>query len=212
MTSSESQSKTQVMVMPDIAAVISNVDSGRVAAAGIDIPIGLPDSGSRQCDIEARKMIGDRRSSVFPAPARGLLGAETYEDAADRSRAISGKGISRQAFAILPKIREVDLVMTSDRQRHLVEVHPELCFTVLAGVPMAHHKSTPEGRSERLAALRSVFPDVDDHATIRVPATRPDDVLDAFVAAWSALRWLTKTHVQLGGDVDRNGIRMEMIA
>lgn len=159
-TSSDGQGKTQVIVVPDIAAVISNLDSGRVATAAIDIPIGLPDSGSRRCDIEARKMIGDRRSSVFPAPARGLLGAETYEDAATRSRDISGNGISKQAFAILPKIREVDFVMTPERQQHLVEVHPEVSFTVLAGAPMAHHKSNPQGPAERLAALRRVFPDV----------------------------------------------------
>lgn len=163
MVSADGQGKTQVMVVPDIAAVVSNVDSGRLAAVGIDIPIGLPDSGSRRCDIEARKMIGPRRNSVFPAPARGLLGSETYEEASARSRAISGKGISRQTFAILPRIHEVDLLMTPDRQRHLVEVHPEVCFTILAGGPMAHHKATNEGRAERLAALRRVFPDVDEH-------------------------------------------------
>jgi hypothetical protein len=37
-------------------------------------------------------------------------------------------------------------------------------------------------------------------------------MLDAFVAAWSARRWLVRTHIQLGGDVDRRGLRMEMIA
>jgi len=52
----------------------------------------------------------------------------------------------------------------------------------------------------------------DEHAEKRIAGTQPDDVLDAFVAAWSALRWLAKTHIQLGGELDRNGIRMEMIA
>ncbi len=212
MVSADGQGKTQVMVVPDIAAVVSNVDSGRLAAVGIDIPIGLPDSGSRRCDIEARKMIGPRRNSVFPAPARGLLGSETYEEASARSRAISGKGISRQTFAILPRIHEVDLLMTPDRQRHLVEVHPEVCFTILAGGPMAHHKATNEGRAERLAALRRVFPDVDEHAVRRIRRTQPDDVLDAYAAAWSARRWLARTHVQLGGTTDGRGLRMEMIA
>ena len=96
--------------------------------------------------------------------------------------------------------------MTPERQEHLVEVHPEVCFTVLAGAPMAHHKSKPEGRAERLAALRRVFHDVDVHAEKRIAGTQPDDVLDAFVAAWSASRWLTKTHIQLGGDVDSRGL------
>jgi predicted RNase H-like nuclease len=210
--SADGQGKSEVMVVPDIASVVSNVDSGRLAAVGIDIPIGLPDSGSRRCDIEARKMIGPRRSSVFPAPARSLLGAETYEEAVARSRAISGKGISRQTFAILPRIHELDLLITQDRQRHVVEVHPEACFTVLAGAPMASYKGTSQGRAERLAVLRRVFPDVDEHAAKRIRGAQPDDVLDAYAAAWSARRWLAKTHIQLGGDLDRNGIRMEMIA
>jgi predicted RNase H-like nuclease len=208
----DGQGTSEVMVVPDIDSVISNVDSGRLAAVGIDIPIGLPDSGSRRCDIDARRMIGPRRSSVFPAPARGLLGAETYDEAVARSRALSGKGISRQTFAILPKIDEVDLLITPDRQRHLVEVHPEVSFTILAGGPMANHKATSQGRAERLAVLRRVFPDIDEHAAKRIRRTRPDDVIDAYVAAWSARRWLAKTHLQLGGEVDRNGIRMEMIA
>ncbi|MBW3631957.1 MAG: DUF429 domain-containing protein [Chloroflexi bacterium] len=37
-------------------------------AIGVDIPIGLSESEPRQCDIAARKVLGPRRSSVFPAP------------------------------------------------------------------------------------------------------------------------------------------------
>ena len=36
-----------------------------VAVIGVDIPIGLPDSGRRVADIEARELVGPRRSSVF---------------------------------------------------------------------------------------------------------------------------------------------------
>lgn len=35
---------------------------------------------------------------------------------------------SKQCFAILPKIREVDRFMTPERQRSVFEIHPELCF------------------------------------------------------------------------------------
>jgi len=98
--------------------------------------------------------------SVFPAPLRDLLGATSYEDAVARSRAISGKSLSRQAFGILSKVYEVDLQMTPVLRVHLVEGHPEVSFALVAGAPMAHHKSTPQGRSERLSALREVFADV----------------------------------------------------
>jgi predicted RNase H-like nuclease len=201
-----------VECVPNLDDVIAGLDSGRLAAVAIDIPIGLPAVGPRRCDVEARKLIVPRHNSVFLAPARGVLGATTFREALARSREIGGKGISKQLFAILPKIAAVDALMTSDRQRQLVEVHPEVSFRVLAGHEMSHHKATPEGRAERLAALRQVFPAIESQSAVRLAGVAADDVLDAFVAAWSARRWLTKGHVQLGGDVDERGLRMEMIA
>ncbi|MEA1957489.1 MAG: DUF429 domain-containing protein, partial [Euryarchaeota archaeon] len=44
----------------------------------IDIPIGLKDRkqpGRRACDVEARKILGKRASSVFTAPQREALKA-----------------------------------------------------------------------------------------------------------------------------------------
>ncbi len=47
------------------------------AVYAIDIPIGLTDSGPRQCDIQARRLLGARRgTSVFPAPIRPVLNVE----------------------------------------------------------------------------------------------------------------------------------------
>src|SRR5262245_14690664 len=49
---------------------------------GIDIPIGLPDAGRRDCDALARERLGwPRRNSVFPAPIRPALAARTREQA-----------------------------------------------------------------------------------------------------------------------------------
>jgi len=201
-----------VECVPDLSGVIGDLDTGRLAAVAIDIPIGLPAVGPRRCDVEARKLIVPRHNSVFPAPARGVLGATNFREALARSREIGGKGISKQLFAILPKIAAVDAIMTPDRQRQLVEVHPEVSFRVLAGHEMSHHKATSEGRAERLAALQQVFPAIESQSDVRLAGVAPDDILDAFVAAWSARRWLAKTHDQLGGDVDERGLRMEMIA
>jgi predicted RNase H-like nuclease len=204
---------TQIDVVTDLGRVFDALDSGELASAAIDIPIGLPETGARSCDLEARKLIGARRNSVFPAPARGLLGAPTYEVAASRSRALQSKGISKQAFAIMPKIAEVDALMTPERQVRLVEMHPEVSFTELAGAPMTHHKRDSAGRAERLAALRAVFPDVERRAAARIAHVRPDDVIDAYLGAWSARRWLERRHRCLGGlERDARGLRMEMIA
>jgi hypothetical protein len=39
-----------------------------------------------------------------------------------------------------------------------------------------------------------------------------DDLLDAFVAAWSARRWWADEYRRLGGEVDERGLRMQIIA
>ena len=76
----------------------------------IDIPIGLPEQGKRDCDVAARFHLGrPRASSVFPTPVLGILHEEKYSVANLRHRDIDGRGLSRQAFAILPKIREVNV-------------------------------------------------------------------------------------------------------
>src|SRR2546422_11663063 len=50
----------------------------------IDIPIGLLDvPGQRRCDVEARRLLGPRRSSVFPPPSRRALAARSYREACD---------------------------------------------------------------------------------------------------------------------------------
>ena len=84
-----------------------------------DIPEGQP----RQCDPQARAVLGPRRNSVYPAPDRRLLDAPHYQEALARSRLVTGKGISRQTFAICHKIAEVDRLMTP-----LLNVKGELHF------------------------------------------------------------------------------------
>jgi predicted RNase H-like nuclease len=166
---------------------------------GIDIPIGLLDSyriGGRVVDQLARRLLRKRASSVFPAPVRPVLSAQTYADACDASRksAADGRAIGIQCFGIVPKIKEVDDFLTERPQMRsrIFEVHPEVCFTKLAGTPMRHAKATPEGRGERVAALRSAFPAVD---TLIAQAGREGihitDLLDAVAACWTARRCST---------------------
>jgi predicted RNase H-like nuclease len=47
----------------------------------IDIPIGLPDTGSRAADHAARVAVGPRWQSVFLTPIRAALEAPTYAEA-----------------------------------------------------------------------------------------------------------------------------------
>ena len=201
----------RIEVVTDLGTVIAGLEQGVLAAAAIDIPIGLAPDHPRPVDREARRLLGPRRGSVFPAPVRPVLAAATYAEACEISRAASGRAVSRQLFGILPKIREVDALQSPALQDRLFEMHPEVSFAELAGAPMQFHKSTSQGRAERLDALRKAFPDVAAVADVRPRGTQPDDVLDALVGAWTAQRVVARRHTRLGGDIDETGLRMEIL-
>ena len=194
-----------VEVVTDLGPVTQRLERGRLAAVAIDIPIGLAPDSSRPVDHEARRRLGPRRNSVFPAPVRRVLEATTYEEACEISRAACGRAVSRQLFAILPKVREVDALQSPALQDRLFEMHPEVSFAELAGAPMQFHKSTGEGRHERLRVLRRAFPKAGAVADVRPRGTQPDDVLDALVGAWTAQRYVAGHHVRLGGGTDEGG-------
>ena len=100
------------------------------------------------------------------------------------------RGLSQQAWGIVPKIKQVDDAITLDCQRCAFEVHPEVCFWALnQHRPMKHNKKTKEGAAERVVLLRRVFPQVETHLASRARAVGADDLLDAAAAAWSALRF-----------------------
>lgn len=160
-----------------------------LACVGIDIPIGLLES-PRACDKAARKLLGrPRGSSVFPAPCRAALGTQTYPEANSINRQKTTRGLSQQAWGIIPKIKQVEHAIAPESQRWAFEVHPEVCFWALAGArPMAYGKKTKAGVSERLDLLRPVFPDIECYLQNRRANVGRDDLLDAAVAAWTALR------------------------
>ena len=189
---------------------------GEAACITIDIPIGLVD-GPRQCDVEARQFIKPRSSSVFPAPCRAVLGCSDYATGQAVSINATGKSLSRQAFAISPKIREVDEVMTPELQARVREIHPEVCFTAMNGRAMEFHKAKFLGFEERFAALQRALPGNNipgaDSAARAFRGVEPDDMLDAAAAAWSAARVAAGTFRTLPADphLDARGLRMEMV-
>ncbi len=201
-----------VRVVPDFGDVLSAIESGRLVGAGVDMPIGLAGGGPRRADMEARRRLGPRRSSVFPAPARSVLSARTYEEACALSQAACGKAISRQLFNILPKIKELDERVTPAHQRALFEMCPELSFAELAGTPMQANKKTAAGRAERVAVLQTVFADAGGLVEQPPPGAAPDDVFDALAGAWTARRYVAGDSVRFGGELDDVGLRMEVIA
>jgi predicted RNase H-like nuclease len=201
-----------VRVHPDLGEVAEALRSGRIAAAAIDIPIGLPAKCARACDLEARRLLGPRRSSMFPAPVRAVLGTTSYADACAVSRAVSGKALSKQLYNIVGKIRAVDRLESPRLQQRLFEACPELSFALMDdGRPMRHPKRSAEGRAERVALLEqeSGLGPVDSAPP--AGAAR-DDVLDALALVWTARRYVDGSCLRLGGQLDETGLRMEVVA
>jgi predicted RNase H-like nuclease len=131
-----------------------------VRVVPVDMPIGLPDRSSRQADIEARKFVGPRASSVFPTPIRAVLDEEDYATACAISRDLTGKAISKQAHALRPRLAEVDdWVRTAGVP--VIEVHPEVSFAEMAGTTLGFSKHAPEGVDMRRQLLESVGITVD---------------------------------------------------
>ena len=190
-------------------------DFGGALSALVDAPIGLPERGDRFCDLEARRLLGPRRSSVFPAPLRSMLAAADHRQACAIREAIEGKRCSVQLFGILGKIREVDAAMTPALQRRVREGHPEVSFAALnGGAPLRHYKGTPEGRSERLRLLRRHFPDVDEQLSALHPRRWVADAIDAHALLWSALRAASGAAIALPAgriEVDARGLRQEIV-
>ena len=182
------------------------------AAVSVDMPIGLSRDGLRSADTEARRMIGPRRSSVFPAPPRALLAAEgDYRMLNVLAKSIRA-GISQQTYNLLPKIREVDAAITPALQARIRESHPEVSFCALNGDCLADAKRTAPGQRTRLALLEGVFGA--PVAGMRPPhGAAQDDLYDALVLAWTASRIARGEARTLPAhpDTDERGLRMEIV-
>lgn len=180
----------------------------------IDMPIGLPDSGHRGCDLAARKQLGRAWPRVFIGLRRPLLRYIGNYTAANDWAKSDGKGLARQAFAILPKIAEIDAIMWPARQDTFRESHPELVFQRLNGGVALASKHKPEGLRKRRELLAGHGFDAIDAwlGTLRGTGAKPDDLLDACVLAFAASGAM-KEHarrVDCPEARDARGLRMEI--
>jgi predicted RNase H-like nuclease len=193
------------------------------ASALIDIPIGLIEAGpdGRLCDREARRLLGPgRAASVFSAPARPTLAATGYAHALALNRRATGRGLSRQAWNLVPGIRAIDTLLDEDRALRgvLRECHPELCFWALnGGRAMQHSKRQAAGRQERLAVLgrelprcRALFEQACGRFRRRDVAR--DDIIDALACALTAkLGYGAYRTLPSEPPRDRRGLPMEIV-
>lgn len=174
-------------VNADFAAAMAALAA--CATVVVDMPIGLAETPpGRGTEALMRARLGPRRASVFEPPLRAALHAASQDEATRLNRAAGGKGISAQAFNILPRIREIDRWITPDAQARIREGHPEVAFARLAGAPLAHPKRATAGRDERMALLARAGLDTDALETARPRGAAADDLWDAAVLALVAAR------------------------
>ncbi len=212
-------------------AVLAPSEGGRLEAAlaprwadlalaqavmvGVDMPIGLAESGPRACDSAARRLLPrDRKASVFPPPRRGQLACATWAEANARGKALDGKGISHQAWNLAPKIRELDAALVPADQARVREVHPELVFLRLNHGRPVPRKKSPEGRALRIELLaRAGFAGIEALMS-RFPRrdAGSDDVLDAAACALAARDMLSGRATRLPPEppLDARSLRMEI--
>ncbi|WP_038053718.1 DUF429 domain-containing protein [Thermotoga sp. Mc24] len=179
----------------------------------VDIPIGLPKKGERECDRLARRILSKRAASVFTVPCRAAVYQKSYKDALRVNRICQGKGFPIQFCHIAKKVREVDAFLRSypDLSDLIRESHPELCFLRISN-RMMESKHTREGLNQRIEVLKEhlVF-DVENLQKIcREHRIHLHDVLDSLVLALAQQFPLER--IPEDPPLDEHGLPMQIIA
>ena len=217
-----------------IAAVIDNdrLEIDRFSSVGeitdrypafdsflIDMPIGLPsDINHVRPDSVARKIIAPRTSTIFPTPCRASVYSDTESKQIENNKVCLGKGLSKQAMAIIPKIREIDtfLCECKEYKNKILESHPEVCFARLGGSVVMSRKADEDGIAERIDILKKWLPslsEIDIKQKSRELKCNEDDIVDAVCLAVTARLCASDDAEAIpeNPDTDDCGLKMRMI-
>ena len=170
--------------LPSVAKALEFYPSAEVIA--IDIPIGTEADRFRTVDAAAKRLLGASSSTLFETPPVEVLRQSSYAAALALCRTLTGKGLSKQAYALRKKVLEVEPVASRDQR--IIEVHPEICFRALAPGVAIQRKKSWNGLIQRRTLLEGAGIRLPDLLEAGGQRAGPDDVVDAAVAAWSADR------------------------
>ncbi|WP_199253337.1 DUF429 domain-containing protein [Mycolicibacterium mengxianglii] len=155
-------------------------------AIGVDIPLGLMAEVERASDRLAKRMLAGRSSSLFVMAPRPVFDAPDHATASALATALTGKGISIQAWGLRAKLAEAQMLYAQS-SLPLFEVHPELTFRQMGLLTSDGKKKSWRGQRARLRVLAANGIEIPEDLG-PVEAVPADDVLDAAAAAWSAHR------------------------
>jgi predicted RNase H-like nuclease len=162
----------------------------------VDIPIGLLDQigpKGRGPERLIRPLLGARQSSVFSVPPGDAIYAPDFGSAcaAALARSTPPRKLSKQLFTIVPKIKEVDTALRTDRAiiGRVYEVHPELAFWRLNGErSLSEPKKVKGGLSLRRSLLIAAGLPMSAVEAAPPRGSGADDLLDALACAMMARR------------------------
>ncbi len=206
-------------VVADFEAVLDVAAEAEFVA--VDMPIGLPDGGARgdyprTCDLEARRLLGPRAAAqVFLTPPRATLAARDPYEFQELHRRVTGKGAGLPLWGLVPKIKQVDALVSPGDQQRVFEFHPELVFMRFCNGPLPS-KHTAPGIARRLEVLAEAglyASRLDDLG--KLAGCKIDDVLDALAGAIvAALRGRDPREArrlpEAGKERDSSGLAMEI--
>lgn len=203
------------VVAETFAGLVGLIDAD--ATIAVDMPIGLPDRigpGGRGPERAVRPFLGQRQSSVFSIPARRAVYAQDYGSACRIAIETSDppKKVSRQAFNLFPRIRELDGLLRArpDLAARVIEAHPELAFWRLDnGRAMALPKKirgrvNPAGMAQRRALLARSGYEAGFLAMAPPRGAAEDDFLDAAAVALIAQRRMRGEAMPFPAGFDRD--------
>lgn len=209
-----------LLICPTFEALL--IATAKCQIVVVDMPIGLPTGAEhRRCDLIGRTLLGPVAATrLFYAPPRPTLSARTPTEFQSLHRAVTGKGAGLPVWGILPKLREVDDVMTPapDLQNRVYEFHPELAWQHLAGM-LLPSKHTHDGLKQRMALLQGYVPGLDEITAPRAGLRRKDASLDDLLDALAGLGVAQaiaagpdyERRIPIGEpELDRCGLRMEI--
>ena len=180
----------------------------------IDMPKGLLSDKARKIEGLARQLLKGQASTVFNVPVVDAVFAGDYQDASAINYRMTGKKLSKQAWYLCPKIRELDelLAEESSLSDEIFESHPELVFRLMAGVQLPK-KKLAEGLTARLALLeRAGMPATQlvNHLIDQYPRSVcfADDAVDALVLL--LLAHSPSEDLDQEAEIDRRGIPINL--
>jgi predicted RNase H-like nuclease len=204
--------------IPILCPTFAEVVALEAAIIAVDMPIGLPELSSRDAERAVRPLLGKRKSSVFPVPARAAFAAKDYREACAINRLHSqpARALSKECYFLFPKIREIDEIMTPQLQSRVFEAHPEVAYRMMNGEALPLSKKTKEGEALRKSLLQTAGFPIDTLPALdcmRRDAGR-DDILDACALAWVARRIRDGENERFPAQtrLDARGLRMEINA